>query len=945
MEKEYMTDGEQRRIERLIMIIYTMYSMAMIARTVSYGWNNWLNYVLLIGIASSWIVYVSRCKNYVFRAKFTTIMLEMSLLIYSHVAQELTGGIPLIIAFVIFLCLYERLEIVWITITFGCFMFIYHGAMLRTIPLSDFQDMLTLLQQIANVAVVEVVAYIWVKRKNESDRRIQGVIKELKAAEHSKDEFLANVSHEIRTPINTICGMSEAVLREDVPQSVKEKIGDVQTAGQSLMAVVSNILDFSELQSGKMELEEESYNITSTINDLITMFQALKSDKRIELIVDCDANMPNLLFGDEKKLRRIIMNLVDNAIKFTEEGCVSIGFGFRKESYGINLQVTVKDTGIGIAEESLAKICTGFHQVDAGTKRSGSGVGLGLAIARALIRKMGGTMTIKSRQGKGTTVKFVIPQAVMADTALVSIQDKNRINAATYFDMEKFEMLTIRDEYTQMMSNMIEQLKVRCQMCRNLAELQRRDEKEHYTHIFIGLAEYREAQDYFDLLAERAQVIVVLDYAEEKWITGTAVKKLYKPFYILSVVSVMNGTGDARKGQTSEETEKFTAPDAHIMVVDDNRMNLRVADSMLSRYRIKTTLVNSGREALEKIESCNYDFVFMDHMMPEMDGVETMQRIRQKPGSYYKNVPIVALTANAVAGTREMLLSKGFNDFLEKPIERSVLERVLRRNLAPEKIVAGADEPVRVEVKQTQEVQKEEQIIEKMVEDIVMQTEKTLLELLEEEGLNTQKGMMYCGGEESYIEILQSFCEEYEEMYNALKEQFTEKDWENYIITVHGIKSAMGSIGAEEIQEMAKQLEYAGKEKRISYILENNDGLLEKYLDLFRRLISIEALGLTDCVEPEDNIAGIQGEREERELRTLQKEEFSLVLEEMENAMYALDGDTLLELLNGISGCEYAGKALDDVVGKAIRKVEMSDYMSAVELLAKQMTVQSDEEG
>ena len=251
MEKEHMTDAGQRKIERLILIIYTIYNVAMMIRTVTYGWDNWLNFLLLLGITVSWIIYLGKCKNYVFRAQFTTIMLELSLLIYSHVAGDLTGGIPLMIAFIIFLCLYERLEIVYLTILFGVFIFAYHGVMLKSIPLSGFQDVLTLLVQVANVAVVEIVAYIWVKKKNESDRQIQGVIKELKAAEHSKDEFLANVSHEIRTPINTICGMSEAVLREEIPESVKEKVQDVQTAGQSLMAVVSNILDFSELQSGK----------------------------------------------------------------------------------------------------------------------------------------------------------------------------------------------------------------------------------------------------------------------------------------------------------------------------------------------------------------------------------------------------------------------------------------------------------------------------------------------------------------------------------------------------------------------------------------------------------------------------------------------------------------------------------------------------------------------
>lgn len=931
MEKEYMTDTEQRKTERLILIIYTLYNVAMMVRTVTYGWDNWLNFMLLLGITSSWIIYISKFKNYVFRAKFTTVMLELSLLIYSHVAAELTGGIPLMVAFIIFLCLYERLEIVYLTILFSAIMFVYHGAMLKTIPLSGVQDALTLLVQVANVAVVEVVAYIWVKKKNASDRRAQGVIKELQMAQRSKDEFLANVSHEIRTPINTICGMSEILLQEEFADQVKEKLLDIKMSGQNLLAVVSNMLDFSELQSGKMELEEESYKIKSTINDLITLAQALKADKKIELIVDCNANIPSTLYGDEKKLRRIILNLMDNAIKFTEEGYVRLGLSFRKESYGINLIITVKDTGIGIAEESIKEILTGLHQVDASSTRSGSGIGLGLAISRSLIRRMGGTITMNSTKGKGTTVVVVIPQKVIEETPLASIQDKKGIKVATYIDLEKFNMSTIRDEYSLMIERMIEQLKGNCHICRNFAELQRRQEKESFSHIFVGIEEYLENKSYFENLSQSTYVAVILDYAEEKRITNPNVLKIFKPFYALSIASVLNGT-DYRDKTNNIEEDKFITKNVHVLVVDDNRMNLRVAESLLSRYGIAVTLAGSGREALVKIESCNYDFVFMDHMMPEMDGVETLQQIRQKVGAYYKKVPIIALTANAVAGTREMLLSMGFSDFLEKPIENSVLERVLRRNLPEDKIVIAKTEVEQVEETMTDEIQMPKEAVE---------TQKSLLELLEQEGLNTQKGIMYCGGEEPYIEILQSFCEDSRETYQSVQELFENEDWENYTIMVHGIKSAMGSIGAEDIQELARQLEFAGKENKIEFILQENSNLLTSYKGLFKRLAGISDLGVKDSFEAEDNTEVLE---DMVELRVLRKDEFADILEEMESAMYSLDGDLLLELLDGIKNCQYEGKPLTEVVKKAVRKVEMFDYMSAVEMLANQMTVQTSEE-
>ena len=250
--------------------------------------------------------------------------------------------------------------------------------------------------QIGALLVIEGVTYYLIRLRKATEAELLENITELEKAQRSKDDFMANVSHEIRTPINTISGMSEMVLREDISPTVRENVFDIQTAGRNLQSIVSDILDFSELESGKMELVEEPYNITSTINDIINMSLAKKGDKPIEIIVDCDASIPCNLLGDEIKLRRVVMNLVNNAIKFTNEGCVTISFGCRREAYGINLVVKVKDTGIGIEEENLEKLFTSFNQVDTKKNRMEGGIGLGLAIANAIVMKMGGFITVSS---------------------------------------------------------------------------------------------------------------------------------------------------------------------------------------------------------------------------------------------------------------------------------------------------------------------------------------------------------------------------------------------------------------------------------------------------------------------------------------------------------------------------------------------------------------------
>ena len=676
-------------------------------------------------------------------------------------------------------------------------------------------------------------------------------IEELEKAENSKDDFVANVSHEIRTPINTICGMSEVILNEELPFYVKEKVLDIQRAGRNLMGSVSDILDFSELQSGELEIEEEAYNISSTINDVIHMAMAYMNDKKIELIVDCDPNIPCELLGDEKKLRRVILQLMDNAIKFTETGCVTLKIGYRKEAYGINLSVTVKDTGIGIKEENLEKLFTSFHQVDTSRKRHEGGLGLGLAISYALIQKMGGTITVKSKWGKGTAIRFVVPQKILDETPIVSLQNKSHINAATYIDMEQFEMSEIRDEYSNMILNMAEKLKGKCQVCRNFSELQRRNEKEHFSHIFISIMEYRENRTFFDKLAKESNVVVMLEYKDEKEITNPQLQKIYKPFYILTIVSALNGAKRKMNPINSDGRTKIETKDVHVLIVDDNTMNIRVAEEMLATYKIKVTKAFSGKEALEKIVSMDYDFVFMDHMMPEMDGVECFHRIRQKSGTYYHNVPIIALTANAVAGTREMLLKEGFDDFLEKPIERSVLERVLKRNLAPEKII----EKNKVQDEKEHLVKEDKEVCEKKEmqnyeEEKSLKEERKLCEkqdgekkspdqwlrTLESLGVDVEKALIYCNGKEAYYKILQGYCKEEEKLLKKAEEYFETKDWKNYTILVHGIKSAMYSIGAISVSELAKELEMAGKREDTAYILKHHEEMAERYREFFIKL-------------------------------------------------------------------------------------------------------------
>ncbi|MDE7283900.1 MAG: response regulator [Lachnospiraceae bacterium] len=915
----------QRSLEVFVNIIYGIYTVNLCFAIVKKGGNVWMAGFMLAAFLISFSALLSKYRNNRIRAALTCVMMQIMFILYAVSVEDLSALIPTFMVLLLLVAFYGRAEFLWITWASLFFVVFYHGIITDNLWQLPSGTLDYIRHQVGNVMCMEIVLYIWLKHRNEANSQMYKIVEALMEAEQSKDDFLANISHEIRTPVNTICGMSEMALHEHELEKMREEIFDIRDAGHNLMSLVSDILDFSQLQQGKMNLEEEAYNITSTINDIINMAMARRGDKQIELIVDCAPDIPNVLFGDEKKIRRVIMNLVNNAIKYTSEGGVIIQIRVRRENYGVNLCISVKDTGIGIEASSLEKLFESFTQVDTRRNRQSGGVGLGLAISKELVHCMGGTITVRSRPGKGSVFSFVIPQKVLEDKPIGQVKDREKINIATYFDMEQFDMMAIRDEYTAIITNMVKGLQVRCHACRNLAELKRRESIEAFTHIFISLEEYQEDEAYFDELSGNTKIIIVTDRPREKYISNSNIVRLYKPFYILPVVSILNGSRGFEGGKQMVRPGKFTAPEAHILVVDDNRMNIRVVEGLLKEYKIKVTYATSGMEALDLIENMTYDFVFMDHMMPEMDGIETMHRIRDKVGHYYKRVPIIALTANAAPGSREMFLDEGFNDFVEKPIETSVLERVLKRNIPEEKLIF-----------QTQEDKEAKTSVNGSIDDIekkgkaaaeVMEKEEKItsdIETKEETSgsngedfavgdLNVEMGMIYCGGKELYLDVLEACCEEAPEELEVLNGLFEKKDWKNYTIRVHAVKSGMKNIGAEILSEKAKALEQAGKKDDIDFIMENHEDLIKEYHRVIREI--------------EQSILIKQQE--------LSEEKFDEFMTELEDAMYALDGGRMTAIISEMQEYQYHQTELAPKLTPVRKKIEMSDYMSATEAVSR----------
>lgn len=987
-ERQFKNDKLGRKLEQIVLGFFTAFSLSMFVSSILLGWHLLAKEVIIVTVAAGWIVYVKSYRDYMYRAKFLAFISWVNFTIYVLYSVSFTSMLSTMLALIVLLGIFGIVDIVYMGAFFTTAMVLYHVFIVQSISIDTPNDILRFVLHIVSAYGISLVTWITIRTRQETNEKLIEKIRELEIVEKSKDDFMVNISHEIRTPINAVCGMSEAILQEDIPVNVRRDIIDIQTAGRNLLSTVSNILDFSELESGRMDLAEESYNITSTIADIINMAVTLENGKKMELIVDCDADLPNNLLGDEQKLRRIVMNLLENAIKFTREGGIILRVRCRREEYGINLMFSIKDSGIGMRQEDMERIFSSFSQIDSGRNREEGGIGLGLAIAQALVRSMGGFITVESESGIGTEFQFTVPQKVLDDTPIVSIRNKGSIFAACYINMDKYDYSVVREGYEKCMRHMGEQFGIMFRVCRNLSELRRRRENENYTHIFIGWEEYNEDRAFFDHLSEELTVVLIVDYGQEAQISGNMLC-VYKPFTVLSIAAVFNGEKVLRS-EEQHSRYRFRAPQAKILVVDDNAMNLKVMARLLLPYQIKAVMALGGQEALEKLNSMEYDCVFLDHMMPEMDGVETLRRIRQKPGAYFQTLPVIAFTANAIGGAREMFLEEGFDDFIAKPIELSVLERMLRRYIPAQKQIevetenreAGAgQDPVGTSdgaaygsygavqagsgagnmtygveqagngagdrsygaVQAGSATGNPAAVVQRTADTAPGAARATSetegLEALTRAGINVSQGISYCGDREGLREIIAMYHAQGAERSRQLEQLFEEQNWKNYAITAHALKSNSRGIGANDLAELALGMEMAGKENRIEYILEHHAEFIAMHEALLKALaentyIYPDGYQAPESEQPEGRRAGADGETDLPEkLPEIEEQILREKTEQIREKLDNFENDGLAELFDSLEPFSFHGMNLREMTAQIRKSVDEFDFLGASEAL------------
>ena len=847
-----MRTEEQTSRHLLLAVINTVFSGILSLAVAVLAWELWMIPLMVVGCCSVWILHIARLGPDSLYENLCTGLLLIEFFFFS-VHDAILFDIPAV-ACVLILALF-MLNKKWITHALESLYLLamlYHSLILHTISRQmergeSFRLGLGAVVLFCGTAL----ARYWINRRTAQRSWYERVFSELETSGKQNALFLSNVSHELRTPINMVIGISEVALGKDLSPDIRSDMMSIKLAGKRLSSQINNMLDYTEIVEGTLLPAKKEYMITSVLNDVITMTALQSNRQHLELVFDIDPKIPAVLVGDAEKISHVLKILVENAFKFTEEGGINVRIQYRRESYGINLIVDVRDTGIGMTDSQMSMMYHVFYQADSGSSRFGGGLGLGLPIAQGLLTAMGGFLHFSSNEQQGLSAHIVLPQGVADERPCITLNHPEQLCIACYFKPEKYTCDEVREYYDGLIQSLVHGLGVKGFQVHNFEGLLKVQHSHALTHVFITQAEYEENPAYYEEQAETLRVVVIAE-REYNLRRESRLLIIHKPFSALSVANLLNGeTGERSFAEDQAAGRKpFVCVGIRALAVDDEEMNLVVAKGVLGSYGIEVDTCLSGREAVSLCGSTSYDIIFLDHMMPGFDGVETLKKIRELRNGAYQDLPIIALTANTVSGAQEMFRNEGFTEFVPKPIERTVLERVLRKVL-PKSCIQYSERPAG---KEAPAEKPETAPADKSPASPAGRTGPEAPEAsafqaggagesglpynrLVQAGINTELGLDYCAGDEDfYREMLRMFCAQGPEKRAEIAALYESDNWGDYAVKVHALKSTSLTIGAEALSSQAKELELAGKRGDVAFIREHHAALLRAYEELCGRI-------------------------------------------------------------------------------------------------------------